>query len=90
MDGTWLKWQHRPYKADLANETEYEKIFQEIHGDLDAYVANYRTQAILGQVDVDATWGDYLKELDRLGYNRMMDELEKIPSLEEMIGEYEK
>lgn len=90
QDGTWLKWQHRPYKADLANETEYEKIFQEIHGDLDAYVANYRTQAILGQVDVDATWGDYLKELDRLGYNRMMDELEKIPSLEEMIGEYEK
>ncbi len=90
QDGTWLKWQHRPYKADLANETEYEKIFQEIHGDLDAYVANYRTQAILGQVDVDATWGDYLKELDRLGYNRMMDELEKIPSLEEMIEEYEK
>ncbi len=90
QDGTWLKWQHRPYKADLANETGYEKIFQEISGDLDAYVASYRTQAILGQVDVDATWGDYLKELDRLGYNRMMDELEKIPSLEEMIGEYEK
>lgn len=90
QDGTWLKWQHRPYKADLANETGYEKIFQEISGDLDAYVASYRTQAILGQVDVDATWGDYLKELDRLGYNRMMDELEKIPSLEEMIEEYEK
>ncbi len=90
QDGTWLKWQHRPYKADLANETGYEKIFQEISSDLDAYVASYRTQAILGQVDVDATWGDYLKELDRLGYNRMMDELEKIPSLEEMIGEYEK
>ena len=53
-------------------------------------MASYRTQAILGQVDVDATWGDYLKELDRLGYNRMMDELEKIPSLEEMIEEYEK
>ena len=90
QDGTWLKWQHRPYKADLANETGYEKIFQEISSELDPYVASYRTQAILGQVDVDATWGDYLKELDRLGYNRMMDELEKIPSLEEMIGEYEK
>lgn len=89
-DGIWLKWQHRPYKADLANETGYEQIFQEISGDLDAYVASYRTQAVLGQVDVDATWNEYLAELDRLGYNRMMDELEKIPSLEEMIGEYEK
>ena len=25
-DGSWLKWQHRPYKTDLANETGYEKI----------------------------------------------------------------
>ena len=89
-DGIWLKWQHRPYKVDLANETEYEQIFQEIKGDLDAYVSNYRTQAILGQVDVDATWSDYQAELDRLGYNRMMDELEKIPSIEEMIQEYNK
>ena len=89
-DGSWLKWQHRPYKADLANETQYEQIFQEISGDLDAYVASYRTQAILGQVDVDATWAEYLQELDRLGYNRLMDELEAIPSIEEMITELEK
>ncbi len=89
-NGSWLKWQHWPYKTDLANETAYETIFQEIRGDLDAYVASYRTQAILGQVDVDATWDDYLAELDRLGYNRMMDELEDLPSLEEMIEGFEK
>jgi hypothetical protein len=41
-------------------------------------------------VDVDATWDDYLAELDRLGYNRMMDELEDLPSLEEMIEGFEK
>ena len=89
-NGTWLKWQHRPYKVDLANETGYEKIYQEISGDLEAYVASYRTQAFLGQVDVDATWDSYLAELDRLGYNRMMDELADLPSLEEMVAEYEK
>ena len=88
-NGSWMKWQHRPYKSDLANETNYEKIFQEISGDLDAYVASYRTQAILGQIDVDATWNEYLAELDRLGYNRMMDELEGLASLEEMIAEYQ-
>jgi len=89
-NGSWLKWQHKPYKADLANETKYEQISQEISGDLDAYVASYRTQAILGQVDVDATWGDYLKELDRIGYNKMMDELVSLPSLDEMTAEYTK
>jgi len=88
--GSWLKWQHRPYKADLANETGYEKINQSISGDLDAYVASYRTQAVLGQIDVDDTWEDYLKELERIGYNTMMDELEAIPSIEEMIEEYAK
>ncbi len=89
-NGSWLKWQHRPYKKDLANETKYEEIYQEIRGDLDAYVASYRTQAFLGQIDVDATWDEYLAELDRLGYNKMMDELESLPSLEEMIAEYQK
>lgn len=87
-NGTWLKWQRPPYKADLANETGYEKIFQEISGDLEAYVASYRTQAILGQTDVDATWGDYLAELDRLGYHRLMDELEGLLPLEEMAEKY--
>ncbi len=78
--------QHRPYKADLANETEYETILQEIKSDLDAYVSNYRTQAIMGEIDVDSTWNDYLAELDRLGYNRMMDELEKVEPIEDIIA----
>lgn len=88
-DGIWMKWQHRPYKEDLAGETQYDMISQKIQSDLDAYVANYRTQAILGQTDVDATWDDYLKELDRLGYNRMMDELESLEPLENIIAEFE-
>lgn len=87
-DGLWMKWQHRQYKEDLAAETEYEIILQEIKGDLEAYVANYRTQVILGKMDVDSTWDSYMAELDRLGYNRLMDELEKIPSLDEMVAEY--
>ncbi len=53
-------------------------------------MASYRTQAVLGQVNVDDTWDDYLKELDRIGYTRMMDELEAIPSIEDMIAELEK
>lgn len=88
-NGIWMKWQHRPYKADIANETDYETINQEISSDLDAYVANYRTQAVMGKLDVDATWDSYLAELDRLGYNRMMNELEKIDSLDEMIASFE-
>lgn len=89
-DGSWMKWQHRPYKADLSNSTDYEMILQDISSDLEAYVSNYRTQAIMGQIDVDATWDDYLAELDRLGYNKLMDELEKVDPLEDIIASYNK
>ncbi|MCI5648770.1 MAG: DUF3502 domain-containing protein [Fusicatenibacter sp.] len=88
--GIWMQYAKTPYKMDLANVTDYEKIEQEISSDLDAYVSNYRTQAILGQIDVDATWEEYMAELDRLGYNRMMDELEKVEPLEDIIAAYEK
>ncbi len=42
--GSWLKWQHRPYKEDLANETKYGDIFQKIRGDLHNDVSNNRSQ----------------------------------------------
>lgn len=88
-DGIWMKWQHIPYKADLSNTTEYGDIQQEISSDLDAYTASYRTQAVMGKIDVDATWDDYLAELDRLGYNEMMDQLADLQPLEDIIAGYE-
>lgn len=81
QDGSWMKWQHVQYKEDTAGETEYATIKAEVNADLDAYVSSYIAQAVLGQVDVDATWEDYLAELDRLGYNRLMDELDKVDPL---------
>lgn len=86
--GIWMQYAQREYKLDLANVTDYSDILQDISSDLDAYVANYRTQAVLGQIDVDATWDEYMEELDRLGYNKMMDELEELEPLEDIIATY--
>lgn len=82
QDGSWLKWQHVQYKEDVANVTDYAAIKTEVNSDIQAYVSSYIAQAVLGQVDVDATWDAYLAELDRLGYNKMMDELDKVEPLE--------
>lgn len=81
QDGSWMKWQHVQYKEDTAGETEYATIKAEVYADIEAYVSSYVAQAVLGQVDIDATWEDYLAELDRLGYNRWMDELDKVDPL---------
>lgn len=88
QNGTWMDFYKTEYKVDLAGTTEYGKIRQEISGDLNAYVANYRTQAIMGQIDIDKTWADYLKELDRIGYNKMMSELDDLKPLDEIVAEY--
>ena len=72
-----------------------QTISSEISSDVWAYVNNYCTEAVLGQIDVDATWDDYLAELDRMGYNKMMDELERwnrwmtlSPAMESKSGSY--
>ena len=88
-NGSWLPYQHAPYKQDIGGSTDYELINTEVGSDIDAYVGSYRTQAFLGQIDVDETWYDYLAELDRLGYNKMMDELEKLDPLEDVIASYQ-
>ena len=87
-DGSWMKFQHPEYKIDITNSTDIATISAEVSGDLNAYVGEYRTQAFLGQIDVDETWDDYLAELDRLGYNRLMDEYEKLDPLEDVIASY--
>lgn len=86
QDGIWMKWQGVQYKEDIANETEFAAIKTEVNTDIEAYVKNYIAQAVLGQIDVDETWEEYLAELDRLGYNDMMSELDKVEPLEKMIS----
>lgn len=87
-DGSWMKFQHPQYKQDISNTTDIAAIDAEVSGDINAYVGEYRTQVFLGQKDVDSTWDEYLAELDRLGYNRLMDEYEKLDPLEDIIASY--
>ena len=81
QDGSWMKRQHVQYKEDIANETEFATIKAEVNTDIEAYVSSYMAQVVLGQIELDSTWEGYLAELDRMGYNRMMDELDKVDPL---------
>lgn len=87
-DGIWMQWQGFSYKSDLGRETDYSVIAADIGGDLDAHVSSYRTRAILGQIDIDETWDEYLAELDRIGYREMMDELNDLEPLEDILASY--
>lgn len=86
--GKWMDYATFAYKTDYTSETNYNTLFAEYSSDLDAYVADYRTRAIMGDVDVDATWAEYMAELDRLGYNEMMAELDKVQPAAEIIASF--
>ena len=87
-DGSWMKFQHPEYKADISNVTDLATINAEVSGDINAYVGEYRTQVFLGQKDLDSTWDEYLAELERLGYSRLMGEYEKLDPLQDIIASY--
>lgn len=87
-DGSWMKFQHPEYKLDIYNETDLATINAEVSGDINAYVGEYRTQVFLGQKDLDSTWDEYLAELERLGYSRLMGEYEKLDPLQDIIASY--
>ncbi|MDY3368718.1 hypothetical protein [Zhenhengia yiwuensis] len=87
-NGSWMKFQHPNYKEDIRRETNYAELNAEYSGEISAYISTYRTECILGKKDVDATWDAYLAELDRLGYNEIMAELDKLDPLEDIIAEY--
>ncbi|MEG0580390.1 MAG: hypothetical protein RR490_10785, partial [Niameybacter sp.] len=87
-DGLWMKLQHPNYKQDIRRETDEGMLNAEYGGEINAYIETYRTECILGKKDVDATWDAYLAELDRLGYNELMAELDKLDPLEDIIAEY--
>lgn len=44
-----------------------------IETDVDSYIKQYRAQAISGEVDLEASWGDYVASLNRLGIEQMAE-----------------
>lgn len=86
--GSWMQWQSVPYKEDLAGVTDITDINTEIGGDINAKVSEFRSQAILGQIDIDAEWDNYISVLEGYGYTRLMDEYEKLDPLADVIANY--
>lgn len=87
--GLWMQWQGIAYKSDLANVTNYTTIYNDIYNDIWAYVKNFSSQSVLGQIDPVASWDEYLETLDKMGYYDMMAELDQLDSLLDIIASYE-
>lgn len=78
------------YKLDLLNETDYAELYVLYDGASTAVYRKYFEDWVYHGLDVESSWDAYLQELDEVGYNEMMDELDHIIPLAEMIENYSK
>lgn len=77
----------RPATYDLFNETEQTEITEYYGGQLDTITSEFRTQAITGEIDVEAEWDAYVQRYLDSGGTELIEEMEKAPTVEELLGE---
>jgi hypothetical protein len=88
-NGIWNKHLRTPGRIDPLNETNLAAVNAEVGGNLNSVRSTYYQDAILGLIDVDATWDRYLADLNTAGYARYLTELSKAPTYTELLARYE-
>ncbi len=86
--GIWNKMLRYPYKADVFSETDAAEIQMEYSKDWEATYNAYFMDVILGKANVEEDWDAYIKKLNQLKYDEYVDEMDKAPSIEELIEAY--
>lgn len=75
----------RPYKWDLLNETNIKEVDKRYKGQLDTIVAEFRMKAIVGEVDIDKEWDNYVENWMNNGGKELLVELEKAPKVSDLM-----
>lgn len=88
-DGSWIDDYVYPYKEDLRKESNYGGVLGEKGDHINSVVSTYFEAWVTGEKDVSATWSEYLTALEVAGYNELIEELELVPTLQEMREEYQ-
>ena len=81
----WMKITTGPNRPDLFNETKLAEMENEYNSTIFTIYSEYWTAAIAGNVDIDATWDKYLSDLDKAGYQNILEELNKASLYEEIF-----
>lgn len=84
IDGPGQKFAIRPYRTDFFNETKFSEINAKVSGTLNTIVDEYYVKAIIGELDIDATWNDYVQRWRTNGGNDLLAELKKAPLAAEL------
>ncbi len=67
------------YRYDFLNETDIIRMRQRYDSGLTTTALEYTANFILGELDIDEGWDDYLAELERNGMSRYLEEFANAP-----------
>ncbi len=88
--GIWNADKIYPYKVDIDNSTNAAKISNEYSTDWTNTRNAYFMAVILGEKNLEEDWDAYIAELNNLEYDAYLEELEKAPTVDELIEQYSK
>jgi len=78
------KYEITPYRVDLFNETNLPTVNRRVGATLGTAADEYMFKAMTGQVDIDATWNDYVNTWLKNGGQEILAELAKAPLYDEL------
>ena len=84
-DEIWSK-MARPYKWDSYKETDLQEVIKQRGAALNTLASEWFAKAVTGEIDVDATWDEYVQDFMRFGGSEILAEMEKMPTWDEVWG----
>jgi len=84
-NGIWNKYIKTPERFDPLGETNIIEVKTAVQTNINDVVSTFRSNVILGTVDVEAQWDQYTKDLNNAGYDKLMAEMRKMKPYEELI-----
>jgi len=78
------KYELVPYRVDLFNETNLAAVNRKVGTALGTMADEYMFKALTAQIDVDATWDDYVANYLKNGGQEVLNELAKAPLYAEL------
>lgn len=77
----------RPHRYDLFNETNDQEVNARYGAQLQTVQDEFRMGVIVGDIDIESEWDNYVENWRNNGGNEVLEELEKAPLVSDLLGE---
>lgn len=83
-EGQKIKYQPR-YRLDVFNETKFIDVNKQYGSEVTTIATTFFMKAIVGEVDIDKEWNNYIAQLNKAGLDKLLAEAKKAPLLDRLL-----